>query len=116
MTSVLSIFHRITGYAMSIGIFAVVWMLVAAATGEAAYGTFLEYAGSKIGMLILFGWSVALFYHMSNGIRHLFWDVGYLFKLKNAIRAGYVVLTLTVLMTAGFWALIWPDVSPLITE
>ena len=101
---------------MSIGIFAVVWMLVAAATGEAAYGTFLEYAGSKIGMLILFGWSVALFYHMSNGIRHLFWDVGYLFKLKNAIRAGYVVLALTVIMTAGFWALIWPDVSPLITE
>ena len=108
MTSVLSILHRMTGFAMAVGILVVVWMLVAAASGEQAYNVFLHYAGSKIGMVLLFGWSVAFFYHMSNGIRHLFWDMGYLFKLQNAFRAGYVVLLSTVVLTGLLWWTVCP--------
>lgn len=103
MTSVLSILHRMTGAALSIGLVMIVWWLLAAATGEQAYDTFMSFAGHPVGILMIFGWSVALFYHMCNGIRHLLWDMGYLFKLKNAFRAGYVVLTMTVLLTAIVW-------------
>ncbi|MDP7143012.1 MAG: succinate dehydrogenase, cytochrome b556 subunit [Alphaproteobacteria bacterium] len=108
MTSVLSILHRMTGFAMAVGILVVVWMLVAAASGEQAYNVFLHYVGSKVGMVLLFGWSVAFFYHMSNGIRHLFWDMGYLFKLQNAFRAGYVVLLSTVVLTGLLWWTVCP--------
>ncbi len=103
MTSVMSILHRATGYALAVGTIMMVWMLLAAATGADAFTVFTDFCASALGQVMLFGWSVALFYHMSNGIRHLIWDTGYLFKLKNAYRAGYVVLGMTVVMTGLFW-------------
>lgn len=103
LTSVMSILNRATGVALAIGTLMVAWWLLAAAISEGAYNIAMEFAGTKIGTLMLFGWSVALFYHLSNGVRHLFWDMGYLFKIKHAYRAGYVVLLSTVLLTAITW-------------
>ncbi|MGE4313863.1 MAG: succinate dehydrogenase, cytochrome b556 subunit [Pseudobdellovibrionaceae bacterium] len=103
MTSMLSILHRITGVALSVGILMVVWLLVAAATGPEAYDDFMGFATSPFGQILLFGWTVALFYHLCNGVRHLIWDTGRLFKLKNAYAAGYVVLIATALLTAWVW-------------
>jgi len=105
MTSVLSIFHRMTGVALAIGTLMVAWWLIAAATSESAYNTAQSFASNPIGTLMIFGWSVALFYHLSNGVRHLFWDMGYLFKIESAYKAGYLVLLSTVLLTAGAWYL-----------
>jgi len=83
----------------------VAWWLIAAATSESAYNTAQSFASNPIGTLMIFGWSVALFYHLSNGVRHLFWDMGYLFKIESAYKAGYLVLLSTVLLTAGAWYL-----------
>lgn len=103
MTSTLSIFHRAAGVALALGTLMVVWWLVAAAMGEAAYNTAMTFAQSPVGTLMIFGWSVALFYHMCNGCRHLLWDMGYLFKIENAYKAGYVVLLATAILTASAW-------------
>lgn len=105
MTSVLSILHRIAGVALGIGTLMVVCVLVAAASGEADYDMVMEFWRSPLGMLMIFGWSVALFYHACNGVRHLIWDTGYLFKLQNAKRAGIAVLIATALLTAWAWCL-----------
>lgn len=107
MTSVLSILHRATGAALAIGTFMIVWWLVAAATGPEAYTHAQEFAKSEMGTLMIFGWSVALAYHLCNGIRHLFWDTGNLFKIKNAYAAGYVVLFLTAALVAYVWKDVW---------
>lgn len=103
MTSVLSILHRITGAALAVGSLMLLWWLIAAASGEDAYNTFAWFCGTKLGVFMIFGWSVCLFYHLANGIRHLFWDMGFLFKIENAQAAGWAVLAFTVLMTAGSW-------------
>ena len=103
MTSTLSILHRATGTALAVGMLMVAWWLVAAATSEEAYNVAREFAAGPIGLVLIFGWSVALFYHLSNGIRHLFWDLGYLFKIENAYKAGYFVLFMTVLLTGVTW-------------
>ncbi len=103
MTSVLSILHRATGLALAIGTLMVAWWLIAAATSEQAYIVAQNFAASPLGTFMIFGWSVALFYHMSNGVRHMFWDMGYLFKIKNAYAAGYLVLLSTALLTASAW-------------
>ncbi len=103
MTSVMSILHRATGYALALGTLMVAWWLVAAATGPEAYSVAQNFAKSILGKLMIFGWSVAIFYHLSNGIRHFLWDMGYLFVLKNAYRAGYLVLLSTAVLTAGAW-------------
>lgn len=103
MTSTLSILHRACGVALGIGTLMVAWWLIAAATSEKAYDAAMDFAGTPIGTFMIFGWSVALFYHLSNGIRHLFWDMGYLFKIQNAYKAGYLVLLSTVVLTASAW-------------
>lgn len=103
MTSVLSITHRATGIALIVGTLMVAWWLIAAATSEQAFDTAMNFTQSPIGMILMFGWSVSLYYHLSNGIRHLVWDAGYLFKLKNAYIGGYLVLLSTAVLTAATW-------------
>lgn len=103
LTSGLSILHRATGAALAIGTLLVAWWLIAAAAGEVEYNVVRYFITTNIGLLLLFGWSVALYYHLCNGIRHLLWDMGYLFKIKNAYRAGYTVLTATAILTGATW-------------
>ena len=103
LTSMLSIFHRITGVALAAGTLLLVYWLAAAAGGEESYAVAQGLIGSVFGQLLLFGWTVALFYHLSNGIRHLFWDAGYGFELPTVYRSGQAVLVATVLLTLGSW-------------
>lgn len=103
MTSMLSIFHRASGVALSIGTLMVVWWLVAAATGPDAYQQAMDFANSTLGLFMIAGWSFALYYHLCNGIRHLIWDTGRLMKIRAATRAGYLVFYGALLLTAMTW-------------
>ncbi len=103
LTSVLSICHRLAGVALALGTLVLVYWLVAAASGEVAYETASALLGSFLGRLLLFGWSVALFYHLCNGIRHLFWDAGYGLELPMVHRTGWAVLVATVALTLLSW-------------
>jgi succinate dehydrogenase / fumarate reductase cytochrome b subunit len=103
LTMALSILHRMSGVALAIGTVMVVWMLLAAASGEAAFQQFITCVTSVPGQVLLFGWSVALFYHMCNGIRHLFWDMGLGFEPKVAYASGYAVLAATAILTGLIW-------------
>lgn len=102
-TSVLSITHRATGMALAVGTFLLVYWIVAAASGPEAYADAQSFIGSFLGRLLLFGWSIALFYHLANGVRHLFWDAGYGFDLMTAYRSGMAVLVATVVLTLVSW-------------
>ena len=111
MTSVLSILHRASGVVMAIGTIVLVWWLMAAATSDAAYETFMTYTGHTLGRLFLFGWTLALTYHTFNGIRHLFWDTGHLFEIPKAFMAGRVVLALSVITTAAIWVIAYKNMG-----
>lgn len=103
LTMITSILHRITGAALCVGMLMLAWWLVAAMLGEGAYNTAMNFTRSPLGIFMMFGWSVALYYHLFNGIRHLIWDRVYLLKIENAYRAGYLVLLLTAIATAATW-------------
>ena len=81
------------------------WCLVATASGPNAFATVQVFIGSILGRLLLFGWTLALFYHLCNGIRHLFWDAGYGFELDVAYRSGLAVLGASVALTLISWIL-----------
>ncbi len=85
------------------GTFLFVYWLVALADGEASYETARALIGSFIGRLLLFGWSVALFYHLCNGIRHLVWDVGLGLGLPAIYRSGWAVVGTTAGLTLASW-------------
>ena len=101
----LSITHRITGIGLTIGAVLLVYWVVSAAYGPDAYGAFTHFIGSPIGYFLLFGFSVALFYHLCNGIRHLFWDVGLNYEIAATNRANMIVIAGTILLTAAAWLL-----------
>ncbi len=103
LTSLLSILHRITGIVLAVGTLLLVWWLMAAATGTGAYDTVQSVIGSWIGRLLLLGWTYALFYHLCNGIRHLFWDAGQGFELTTAYRTGWFVVGASVVLTLVAW-------------
>ena len=92
LTSVLSISHRATGLALSVGAILLVWWLLAAASGDQAFAAAQGFWGSWIGILFLLGWTFSLFFHLCNGIRHLVWDAGYGFDLPTAYRTGWIVV------------------------
>lgn len=101
--AVLSITHRATGVALSLGLVLMVWWLVALATGPAAYAAVEGFIGSWIGIVFLLGWSWALFFHLGNGIRHLVWDAGHAFDLASVDRGGWIVLVASIVLTAAVW-------------
>src|ERR1700748_2668196 len=103
ITSVLSILHRLTGIALVVGSILLAWWLVAVAAGGGGFAPTHAFIASPIGVLLLFGWSVAFFYHLCSGIRHLVWDAGYGFEIRDAYRSGYVVLAATALLTVLTW-------------
>ena len=105
LTSVLSILHRITGMALVFGLLLLTWWLIAAAAGPEAFGVAQAFLGSWFGLLVLFGLSLALFYHLCNGVRHLIWDSGYLLEIEGVYRSGWVMLGAAVALTIVAWAI-----------
>ncbi|MFO1352119.1 MAG: succinate dehydrogenase, cytochrome b556 subunit [Gammaproteobacteria bacterium] len=103
LVAVLSIVHRITGLALVAGTPLLAYWLVALAAGPEAYARAQAMLGSKLGLLLLFGWTWALFYHLCNGIRHLFWDAGYGFALAKANQSGVAVVVASVVLTLATW-------------
>ncbi|EPY00531.1 succinate dehydrogenase, cytochrome b556 subunit [Magnetospirillum fulvum] len=104
-TAVLSISHRITGVVMAVGTLVLAYWLVSAAYGPDAYATAQAVLGSVPGRLLLFGWSVALFYHLCNGIRHMFWDAGMGFEIRDAVKSGYITVGAALALTILAWAI-----------
>lgn len=103
LTSVLSIAHRGAGVALGVGAAFFAWWLLAAALGPDAYGIAQAFFGSIVGIVVLAGFTFALFYHLCNGIRHLFWDAGMGLELDQAYRSGWTVIAAAVVLTAGAW-------------
>jgi succinate dehydrogenase / fumarate reductase cytochrome b subunit len=105
ISSVLSILHRISGIALAAGSLLLVYWIIAAAVGPEAFATAQSLIGSFIGRLLLFGWTYALFFHLANGIRHLFWDMGRGFELKTVSVTGWTVVVAALLLTLIAWVL-----------
>ena len=79
-----------------------VWVMCASA-GPETYAKFQGFNSSIVGRFVLGGWLFCLFYHLFNGIRHLFWDAGYGFELKDAYRSGWLVVAASLVVTAIAW-------------
>ncbi|MDP6342272.1 MAG: succinate dehydrogenase, cytochrome b556 subunit [Alphaproteobacteria bacterium] len=105
MTMALSILHRMSGVGLVLGLFLLTWWLIAAAAGPEYFQYVQAIFGSEIGRVLLFGFTLALFYHLCNGIRHLIWDAGYGFELDAMTRSGWLVLVASVMLTLATFGL-----------
>jgi succinate dehydrogenase / fumarate reductase, cytochrome b subunit len=104
VTMATSILHRVTGAALYASALLLVGWVAALAGGRGAYGAYMGVLGSPVGLLVLAGLTVCLFYHMANGVRHLVWDFGAGFKPRTADATAWLVLAVSVLAALGYWA------------
>lgn len=105
LTSVMSILHRMTGVLLSVGSVLLVAWMVAVADGGETYVLADRWLRSWVGIVLLLGWTFALFYHLCNGIRHLAWDLDFGFELRNIYLSGWIVVAASVILTAVTWTL-----------
>ena len=99
-----SILHRVTGSGLAtIGAIALVWWLVAAASGADAYETFTGWATSWIGIVVAVGLSWALFQHTLSGLRHLVMDIGAGFEIRKNKFWAMMTLAGSTALTALLW-------------
>ncbi|MED5420380.1 MAG: succinate dehydrogenase, cytochrome b556 subunit, partial [Pseudomonadota bacterium] len=94
---------RITGVALSVGLVALVAWLAVIAYDFIPYDPVLTFMRSLPGRVVLFGFSFAFFFHLSNGIRHLIWDTGRLFEKRQVDTSAWIVLLASVSMTLFYW-------------
>lgn len=100
ITSVLSILHRGTGVFLSLGAFVLSYWLVALAGGESHYMEATACFAAWPMKILLAGWVFAFYYHLCNGVRHLFWDIGMGFELETLQKTGYAVILVSGALTA----------------
>ena len=107
LTSVLSITHRASGVVLTTGTIILALWLISVASGPETFAVMASIVGHPLGQFVLFGYSVALFYHAVNGIRHVSWDLGFGLTIPDVYRSGYVVLGATCVFTALLWFSVW---------
>lgn len=96
----MSIFHRITGVVLSLGLPIFFIWLTSLVDGAESYSIFVSYCHTPLGQTVLFGLAWSFFYHFFCGLRHLLWDAGYFLSIKGLYTSGYIALGLSILLTA----------------
>ena len=98
-TMVGSILHRISGVATSISLVLASIALWLLATNDELLLSIIE----AIPAFMLYGMFMIalffLFYHLSNGVRHLLWDLGYNFSLHKAKLSGRIAFVMAFVLS-----------------
>ena len=105
LTMLTSILHRATGMALYGGALIVTACALALGAGPDVYQGFLDLMASPLGRLVLVGLTLSLFYHLANGVRHLFWDVGLGLSVTSSFRSGVMAMAFSVVATVLVWAI-----------
>ena len=98
ISSILSIFHRITGVILFGALSLLSWYLILTTFGGCnceCLHMLVDYA--------VFGASFAFFYHFSTGLRHLVWDTGTGLSKKAVKTSGYMAVSLAILLAVFIW-------------
>jgi len=103
VTMFTSIAHRVTGMGLYAAALIAAGWAVSLARGPDAYGAYMALLGSLLGKLVLFAITLALFYHLANGVRHLVWDFGHGFQIRTADFSSVVVIAFSVAASIGLW-------------
>jgi succinate dehydrogenase / fumarate reductase cytochrome b subunit len=103
----LSILHRATGIALALGVPALSYWLISLAGGEESYQAAARLFAGPSGVLLLIGWTFAFLFHLLNGVRHLFWDVGLGFERTSRHASGWFAVLGAIGLTLAVWLLLW---------
>lgn len=102
-----SIMHRLSGMVLYAGgVLLLLWLWGAAYDAD-LFACLHAMGTAWYGQLVLAGLSLVFFYHLANGLRHLWWDTGRGLDVPDANRTGWLVLLFAIAMTAYTWWLVY---------
>jgi succinate dehydrogenase / fumarate reductase cytochrome b subunit len=99
LTGIISITHRMTGVFLSVGLVAVIYILLAIAGGASDYTATQSLLNVWIIKLAYWGFIYALFFHLCHGVRHLIWDAGRSFERETLEKYALIELAASVVLT-----------------
>ena len=91
-TSILSIFHRLTGIGLVFPTLTMLIWLICIPLGPSYYNLVTLILGSLIGKIFLTVSLWALIYHTLTGIRHLIWDFGIGVDIKWVDLSSWLII------------------------
>ena len=98
ITMTMSILHRASGVVLTVGAFGLAWWLLALAAGGEQYAHASALVASPVGLVLLFGFSLSLVYHLLNGLRHLMWDMH---RFRAYFASGVALWSLWIVLAIG---------------
>lgn len=107
ISSVLSILHRISGIASFVLTMMIAWCIILSSLHVQCHKCIMDLLHSNIGIAMFAAWTYALCFHFATGVRHMFWDMGYGFKISTMTKSGYFAVT----FATAAWALLWAYIS-----
>ena len=105
VTMAASIATRVTGVGLYLGALILAAWALSLAAGPEAYGSFKAVMGSPLGKFVLFGMSLAFFYHLAAGVRHMIWDLGFAMKVQQANALSVASFAFAVAATIAVWVI-----------
>ena len=102
-----SIFHRVSGALLFLGLLEFLLLLdmsLASESGFTQVGEWLRYPTAKV---LVIGSIWAFLHHMCAGIRHLFLDIDIGTSLHAARRSAFAVFIVSLALTASIAVRIW---------
>ena len=103
LSALFSILHRFTGISLSIGSIFISFWIATIALGPRYFSLFEYISSMTLFKIILFAWTIGIFYHLFNGIRYLFWSYGMGMDIKTVYNTGYLVVFLTLISALCVW-------------
>ena len=106
ISSLMSILHRITGIVLTVGTIPLLLWLWAVAYDAAMFAALQNFFNAWYGVVMMVGWSAAFYYHLANGIRHMYWDTARGFSIKSVDLSGILTFVFVVVATAATWIVV----------
>jgi len=107
LPGLVSIFHRISGALLFVGLIWLLFLLDMSLASEADFGRFKTYVGLPIVKLALLVILWAYLHHFCAGIRYLFLDIHKGLDLATARATSYAVFAVSLVLTALIGARLW---------
>ena len=99
LTSILSITHRGTGVFLSLGALYLTCWLVGLASSVQSFNEVHQHLTTWYGKLFITAFTFSIFYHLCNGVRHLFWDIGIGLDISTSYKTGYAAIAVSIVLT-----------------
>jgi len=107
ITAISSILHRISGIVLIILLPFVVWGMYESLGGEHGFIKMHDILFHSFASLFLWGFLVAITYHVLAGIRHVIMDIGFGEDLSIAKKSSVIIIVLGAIFAILWGVWIW---------